>query len=111
MIRRYGGPLLVHLLIGLPTVVVVWCARWYAAYGHCGLDDLERPDLDGCTYDQIDHSGPVLGLLVITGLFVLALLVIAVVSVPLRRERPLRPWLLTLPAVLLPYLALQVLAR
>lgn len=111
MIRRYGGPLLVHLLIGIPTVVVVWCARWYAAYGHCGLDDLERSDLDGCTYDQIDHSGPILGLLVVTGLFVLSLLAIAAVIVPLRRERPLKPWLLTLPAVMLPWLVLHGLAR
>ncbi|MBO4255685.1 hypothetical protein [Streptomyces griseorubiginosus] len=27
MIRRHDGPLLVHLLTGIPTAVVVWCAR------------------------------------------------------------------------------------
>ncbi|MFC3573611.1 hypothetical protein ACFOZ0_10075 [Streptomyces yaanensis] len=107
MIRRYGVPLLVNLLIGIPAIVVVLCARWYAAYGHCGLEDIERPDLDGCSYHDIDHSGPILVVLVVTGLFVLLLVLLADVLLPLSRRRPLRPWLLTLPAVLLPYVLLN----
>ncbi|MCW8383314.1 hypothetical protein [Streptomyces justiciae] len=38
----------------------------------------------------------------------LLLVLIADVLLPLHRERPLRPWLLTLPAVVLPYLLLPV---
>jgi len=105
-VGRYGVPLLVNLLIGVPAIAVWESARWYAAHGHCGLDDLDRPDLDGCTYPEIDHSGPVLVFLVVTGLFVLLLVLIADVLLPLRRERPVKPWLLTLPAVVLPYLLL-----
>ncbi|MER6976690.1 hypothetical protein [Streptomyces carpinensis] len=103
MIRRYATPLLVNLLIGVPAILVAACARWYAANGHCRLSDLHRPDLDGCTYPQIDHSGPILFVLVVSGLFVLLLVLLADVFLPLRRGRSPRPWLLTLPAVLLPY--------
>ena len=110
MTRRYWTPLLVNLLIGVPMIAVVLCARWYAAHGHCDLDDLRRPDLDGCTYDQIENSGLVLCALVVTGLFVVLLVLIADVFLPRSRRRPLRPWLLTLPAVLLPYALLSAAA-
>lgn len=110
MIRRYWVPLLVNLLIGIPAIPVILCARWYAAHGHCEYDDLGRRDLDGCTYDQIENSGLVLFMLVLIGLFVLLLVLIADVLRPLIRERPLGPQLLTLPAVLLPYVLLDVAA-
>ncbi|WP_369247961.1 hypothetical protein [Streptomyces sp. R41] len=108
VIRRFWAPLLVNLLIGVPAIAVMLCARWYAAYGHCGLEDLDRTDLDGCTYDQIDHSGGVLGVLVVTGAFVLLLVLIFDVFRPLSRGHALKPRLLTLPAVLLPYVLLGV---
>ncbi|MFF8590891.1 hypothetical protein ACF061_05525 [Streptomyces sp. NPDC015220] len=110
-VRRYSLPVLVNLLIGLPAVVVLACARWYAANGHCDMGDLRRPDLDGCTYRQIDHSGPILFALVVSGAFVSSLVLIADVLVPLRRGRSPAPWLLTLPVVPLPYVVLVVTAR
>ncbi|MBD0841455.1 hypothetical protein [Streptomyces sp. TRM68416] len=110
MIRRYSIPLLVHLLIGIPTIPVVLCVRWYAAHGHCDDSDLGRRDLAGCTYDQIENSGLVLVLLGLFGLLVLLLVLLADVLLPLIRERPLGPWLLTLPAVLVPYVVLDAAA-
>lgn len=102
-LRQAAAPLLVNLLIGVPTTVVVACARWYAAHGHCQYEDLARRGLDGCTYDQIESSGFVLFGLVLFGALVLLLILLFDVLKPLRRERPLppRPW--TLPAVFLPY--------
>jgi hypothetical protein len=108
LIRRYWAPLLVNLLIGIPMTVVVLCARWYAAHGHCDYDDLKLRDLDGCSYDQIENSGWVLGALVVTGLLVLLLVLVADVFGPRSRRRPLGPGLLTLPAVLLPYVLLTL---
>ncbi|MER5199344.1 hypothetical protein ACWD3J_40305 [Streptomyces sp. NPDC002755] len=96
-------PLLVHLLIGLPTAVVVVCARWYLSYGHCTYEDLARPDLDHCTYDQIEGSGFALIVLVWFAVFVALLLVLFDVLRPLRTGRSLGPRLLTLPTILLPY--------
>ncbi|SES35188.1 hypothetical protein SAMN04487983_104458 [Streptomyces sp. yr375] len=99
VLRSYLPPLLAHLLIGLPTAVVVGCARWYVAYGHCGSADLDRRDLDHCTYDQIESSAFVLVFLVVFAVLVALLLVLY------DGLRPLRPRLLTLPAILLPYAA------
>ncbi|MER6414512.1 hypothetical protein [Streptomyces humidus] len=104
-LRRLLPPLAVHLLIGLPTAVVVLCARWYLAHGHCDYGDLHRRDLDLCTYDQIENSGLVLPALVVSSAFVALLLVLFDGLGPLRTGRPLRPRLLTLPAILLPYAA------
>ncbi|GKQ38925.1 hypothetical protein [Streptomyces sp. A012304] len=113
-VRRYAPPLLAHLLIGLPTAVFVLCARWYAAHGHCDLDDLDRRDLDGCTYDDIENSDLVLGVYVVSGVLVTLLLLIYDVLRPLATasaaRRLLAPRLLTLPAVFLPYALLSFLA-
>lgn len=102
-LRGYLPPLLVHLLIGVPTALAVLCARWYIAYGHCEYDDLGRRDLDGCTYDQIENSSFVLIALILMGALVLLLLLLFDVLRPLHAGRPLKPRLLTLPAVLIPY--------
>ncbi|QJT02915.1 hypothetical protein G9272_23655 [Streptomyces asoensis] len=103
VLRGYLPPLLVHLLIGLPTAVVVLCARWYITYGHCTYEDLGRHDLDHCTYDQIENSGFALIALVLFAAFVALLLVLFDGLRPLRTGRSFRPRLLTLPAILLPY--------
>ncbi|WP_327316571.1 hypothetical protein [Streptomyces sp. NBC_01235] len=103
VLRSYLPPLLVHVLIGLPTAVVVLCARWYIAHGHCDYGDLGRRDLDNCTYDQIEDSGFVLIVFVLFAVFVGLLLVLFDGLRPLRTGRSLRPRLLTLPAILLPY--------
>jgi hypothetical protein len=104
-LRSCLSPFLVHLLIGLPTAVVVLCARWYLAHGHCGYGDLGRRDLDNCTYDQIENSGFVLTALIVLAAFVALLLVLFDGLRPLKTGRSLRPRLLTLPAILLPYAA------
>ncbi|GCB47515.1 hypothetical protein [Streptomyces sp. NL15-2K] len=102
-LRGYVPPLLVHLLIGVPAALAVLCARWYIAYGHCEYDDLDRRDLDGCTYDQIENNGFALIALIWIGALVLLLLLLFDVLRPLHTGRPLKPRLLTLPAVLIPY--------
>ncbi|MFC4506904.1 MULTISPECIES: hypothetical protein [Streptomyces] len=108
--RRYGVPLLVHLLIGLPTLPALLCARWYAAHGHCDMDDYGRSGLRGCSYDQIEDSGFVLiGLFLFGGIVLLLLLLYDVLRVRYA-GLALRPRLLTLPAVLVPYVAYVVAA-
>ncbi|MDR6979806.1 hypothetical protein J2X68_006543 [Streptomyces sp. 3330] len=103
VLRGCLPPLLVHLLIGLPTAVTVLCARWYLSHGHCTQEDLGRRDLDHCTYDQIENSGFVLIGLVLSAAFVALLLVLFDGLRPLAKGRPFTPRLLTLPAILLPY--------
>ncbi|CAM5486889.1 hypothetical protein [Streptomyces aurantiogriseus] len=110
-VRRYLAGLLVNLLIGIPMVVVVVCWRWYLDHGHCDLDDLQRSDLDGCTYDQIESSDFALFGLVMSAALVVLLILRFDVLKPLARERSLKPRLLTLPAVLLPYVLLLAAAR
>ncbi|MDQ0596527.1 hypothetical protein QF037_000872 [Streptomyces canus] len=102
-LRGCVSPLLVHLLIGVPAALAILCARWYFAYGHCEYDDLDRRDLDGCTYDQIENGGFVLIAMILFGTLVLLLLLLFDVLRPLYRGRPLTPRLLTLPALLIPY--------
>jgi hypothetical protein len=110
-LRRYVGGLLVNLLIGIPTVAAVVCARWYAAHGHCSYGDLGQPDLDYCSYDQIESSGFVRFGLILFGALVLLLILVFDVLRPLSKERPLTPRLLTLPAVLVPYALLLAAAK
>ncbi|MDX3530804.1 hypothetical protein P1P75_31470 [Streptomyces sp. ID05-39B] len=105
--RRLLTSLSVNLLIGIPTAALVACARWYAEYGHCSYDDLGRPDLDQCTYDQIESSGFALFGLVASALVVVSLVVLFDVVKPLRAGHPLTHRLLTLPAALLPYALLM----
>ena len=102
-LRRYLPPVLVHLLIGVPAALAAVCARWYIAYGHCEYDDLGLRDLDGCTYDQIENSGFALIALILFGSLVLLLLLLFDLLRPLQAGRPLKPRLMTLPAVLIPY--------
>ncbi|MFF4276927.1 hypothetical protein [Streptomyces sp. NPDC001536] len=102
-LRGYLPPLLVHLLIGVPAALAILCMRWYIAYGHCDYDDLGRRDLDGCTYDQIENGSFVLIGLTLIGVLVVLLLLLFDVLRPLYAGRPLKPRLLTLPAVLVPY--------
>ncbi|MFE0456842.1 hypothetical protein ACFW2D_37285 [Streptomyces sp. NPDC058914] len=102
-VRRIAVPLLVNLLIGIPTLVAMVCARWYVAHGHCEYDDLGLRDLDQCTYDQIENSGFVrFGLILFGGLVLLLILLFDILR-PLAREASLKPRLWTLPAIFLPY--------
>ncbi|MEU5276142.1 hypothetical protein [Streptomyces asoensis] len=103
VLRRWLPPFLAHLLIGLPTAAALLCARWYLAHGHCAYDDLGLRDLDQCTYDQIESSGFVLTALVVLAAFVALVLVLFDGPRPHGTARSLRPRLLTLPAILLPY--------
>ncbi|WP_434587226.1 hypothetical protein [Streptomyces sp. A5-4] len=96
-------PLLVHLLIGVPTALAVLCTRWYIAHGHCEYADLSRRDLDGCTYDQIENNGFALVALILIDSLLLLLLLLFDVLRPRHAGRPLKPRLLTLPAILIPY--------
>ncbi|MEU5889012.1 hypothetical protein ABZ835_19535 [Streptomyces sp. NPDC047461] len=102
-LRGCLAPLLVHLLIGVPAALAILCTRWYIAYGHCEYDDLDRRDLDGCTYDQIENGGFALIAMILFGTLVLLLLLLFDVLRPLYRGRPLAPRLWTLPALLIPY--------
>ncbi|MFD3837813.1 hypothetical protein ACFWWC_16330 [Streptomyces sp. NPDC058642] len=106
VLSALGGwlpPLLVHLLIGVPAALAILCTRWYIAYGHCEYDDLDRPDLDGCTYNQIEDGGFALIAMIMFGTLVFLLLLLFDVLRPLYTGRSLKPRLLTLPALLIPY--------
>ena len=109
-VRPVLTSLLVNLLIGIPTAALVACARWYAKYGHCSYEDLGRPDLDQCTYDQIESSGFALFGLIASALVVVSLVVLFDVVKPLRAGHPIAHRLLTRPAALLPYAFLMTAA-
>ncbi|MER6953700.1 MULTISPECIES: hypothetical protein [unclassified Streptomyces] len=102
-LRGWLPSFLGHFLIGLPTAAALLCARWYIEHGHCGYEDIGVRDLDNCTYNQIEDSGMVLIMLVLFGVLVALLLLLFDVLGPLRAGRSLRPRLLTLPLILLPY--------
>jgi hypothetical protein len=63
-----------------------------------------------CDYHTLDHAAPMTMILVLTGAFVLALVVVVVnIALPLARGRRLRSWLGSATLLLVPYAALWAL--
>jgi hypothetical protein len=95
---------LVNLGLGVPAIVPLYLAWWllteYMPMDCRNVEDVGKPGLTNCNYTTLDHAGPVMLLLAVTGVFILALVVAIDVVLPLRRGRRLAAWLGT--AVLIP---------
>ncbi|MFD3453257.1 hypothetical protein ACFWVC_13870 [Streptomyces sp. NPDC058691] len=103
--------ILVNLALGVPAVVPLYCAWWllteYLPMDCRSVSDASAPGFSGtCDYHVLDHAGPVMFLLALSGLFVLALVLLVDVAVPRSKGRPVRPWALAGLVVPVPFLAL-----
>ncbi|MGP4003026.1 hypothetical protein [Streptomyces sp. 8N706] len=105
--RARGGlwiPGVVNLALGVPAMIPLYLTWWllaeYLPMDCHSADDLARAGLANCNYHTLDHAGPVMFLLTVTGLFMLVLVLIVDLLLPLRRGDRLGTWLGT--AVLIP---------
>ncbi|MEU8321154.1 hypothetical protein AB0C33_22620 [Nonomuraea sp. NPDC048881] len=98
------GPALVNLALGVPTALPLALARWllteYLPMDCRSTEDLAKPGLVNCNYTTLDHASIVMFLLAVTGVVILALVVVVDVVLPVRRRRGLAARLGT--AVLIP---------
>ncbi len=112
--RAPVGPVPVNLLLGIPAVVPLWAARWliteYLPMDCRSPRDVVRPGLADCDHTTLDHAGPMMLLLALTGCLLLGLVLLVDVVLPRGRGRRLRPWLLGMLLIPLPYLGLSLLA-
>ncbi|MDP9848301.1 hypothetical protein [Streptosporangium lutulentum] len=91
------GPVLANLGLGVPASVPLYLVWWllteYMPMDCKSVEDLTKPGLTNCNYTTLDHAGPIMFLLAVTGVFTLALVVVIDVVLPLRRGRRLAAWL------------------
>lgn len=100
-----------NLAIGVPAALPLSCAGWllteYLPMDCRSVADSYAPGFSGdCDYGTLDHAGPVMFLLFLTGALVLALMLVVDVLLPLSRGRSARPWLAAAVFVPVPYAAL-----
>ncbi|GII56290.1 hypothetical protein Pth03_46790 [Planotetraspora thailandica] len=109
-----AGPALVNLALGVPAIVPLYLGRWllaeYMPMDCRSVEDLAKPGLTNCNYTTLDHASIVMFLLVVTGLFTLALVVVIDVALPFGRGRRLAAWLGTAVLIPVPFAVLLALA-
>ncbi|MDX3072855.1 hypothetical protein ACIP98_12585 [Streptomyces sp. NPDC088354] len=108
--------MLVNLALGVPAAVPLYCAWWllteYLPMDCRSISDATAPGFSGtCDYHTLDHAGPVMFLLVLSGLFAAALVLLVDVVRPHSRGRPARPWVAAGLLVPVPFLALLLAAH
>ncbi|WP_103937793.1 hypothetical protein [Thermomonospora echinospora] len=91
-------PGLVNLALGVPAMLPLYLAWWlwteYLPMDCRSPADVTKPGLTNCYYPTLDHAPVVMFLLVVTGVPLLALVLVVDVLLPLRREgRRLGTWL------------------
>lgn len=98
------GSALVNLALGVPATLPLALAWWllteYLPMDCRSTEDLAKPGLVNCNYTTLDHASVVMFLLAVTGVVILALVVVVDVVLPVRRGRGLAARLGT--AVLIP---------
>ncbi|MFG2554975.1 hypothetical protein [Streptomyces sp. NPDC048581] len=116
--RRRGllTPALANLALGVPAIIPLYATYWlltdYLPMDCRDITDMARPDVRNCNFHTLDHAGPMMFLLALTG----ALLLMLVVAVDILRPRtrdgdgPGR-WLATAVLIPVPFLVLLCLAR
>ncbi|MET9430081.1 MULTISPECIES: hypothetical protein [unclassified Streptomyces] len=104
---RGGGvwlPGVVNLALGVPAMIPLHLAWWlwteYLPMDCRSVAEAARPGLTNCNYTTLDHAGPAMFLLAVSGLLVLGLVLLVDVLLPLRRGGRRGVWLGT--AVLVP---------
>ncbi|WP_344025475.1 hypothetical protein [Streptomyces luteireticuli] len=82
-----------NLALGVPAIVPFSLAWWllaeYLPMDCKTTDDLARPGLTNCNYTTLDHAGVVMFLLAVTGVLMLALVIVVNVLRPRRRGQHL----------------------
>ncbi|WP_208607482.1 hypothetical protein [Streptomyces curacoi] len=116
--RRRGllVPALVNLALGVPAIIPLYLTYWllteYLPMDCRDIRDMARPDVQNCNFHTLDHAGPVMFALALTG----ALLLMLVVMVDVLRPRT-RPddgpgrWLATAALIPVPFATLLYLAQ
>ncbi|MFD6548647.1 hypothetical protein [Streptomyces sp. NPDC058398] len=106
-LRPVWPALLVNLLVGVPAMVPLY-SLWWLSGRRWGGSAVDRSStiIDVCGAD-CDRAGVATWTVAASGLLVLLLVAVADGLVPLRRDRPVGPWLRAVPAVLAPFLVFQ----
>ncbi|MER6577948.1 hypothetical protein [Nonomuraea sp. NPDC001023] len=98
------GSALVNLALGVPATLPLALAHWllteYLPMDCGSTEDLAKPVLVNCNYTTLDHASIVMFLLAVTGVVILASVVVVDVILPVRRGLGLAARLGT--AVLIP---------
>lgn len=101
---------LVNLALGVPAIVPFHLAWWllteYLPMDCRTTDDLGKPGLTNCNYTTLDHASVVMFLLAVTGVLVLALVIVVNVLRPRRRGQHLATRLGTAVFIPLPFAVL-----
>ncbi|UKY48021.1 hypothetical protein [Streptomyces inhibens] len=109
--RSLWAPVLVNLVLGVPALAPLYCAQWLLTE-YLPMDCRSSADIAGstsCDHHTLDHAGPMMVVLVLTGAFVLALMVVVNSALPLVHGHRLRSWLGSAALLLVPYAALWAL--
>ncbi|WP_328443725.1 hypothetical protein OG780_01170 [Streptomyces sp. NBC_00386] len=106
-LRTAWPALLVNLLVGIPAMVPLY-SLWWLSERRWGRSVIDRSStiIEVCGAD-CDRAGVATWTVAASGLLVLLLLALADGLVPLRRDRPVGPWLKAMPAVLVPFFIFQ----
>ncbi|MER5402679.1 hypothetical protein [Streptomyces sp. NPDC002599] len=99
--------LLVNLLVGVPAMVPLYSLWWLSGHRWGGSAVNHSSTIIEVCGADCDRAGVATWTAAASGLLVLALVALADGLVPLRRERPAGPWLMAMPAVLVPFLVFQ----
>ncbi|MFC5720326.1 hypothetical protein ACFP1Z_09145 [Streptomyces gamaensis] len=94
--RRLWAPGLANLGLGVPAMVPLYLAWWlltkYLPMDCHSTAEAARSGLTNCDFHTLDHADAVKFLLVVTGLFVVWLIVLVDVLLPRRRGARVRMW-------------------
>lgn len=115
-VARGVARILANLALGVPAAVPLYCAWWlltaYLPMDCHDVSDVSAPGFSGtCDYHVLDHAGPVTVALVLSGLFVLALVLLVDVALPRSQGRPVRPWAVAGLLIPVPFLVLLLAAH
>ncbi|MFI0240175.1 hypothetical protein [Streptomyces sp. NPDC016845] len=111
---RWTAPVLVNLLLGLPALAPLGCAWWLLSEWlpmDCrSVEESYAPGFTGsCNYETLDNGPVLMGLGAVSGLVVLALVVLANRGFARRADIGRSVWTRAVPFVLLPFAVLWAL--
>ncbi|MFC9652657.1 hypothetical protein [Streptomyces sp. NPDC056937] len=116
-VRAKGGlwaPGLVNLALGVPAIVPLYLLWWlltkYLPMDCRQVEDVVEPGVINCNYTTLDHAWVIMFLLAVTGLFMLALVLLVDVLLPRRRGRRTGVWLAAAVLIPVPFMVCLALA-
>jgi hypothetical protein len=104
-------PVLLNLLLGVPALAPLYCAQWLLTK-YLPMDCRSSADIaqaTNCNYHTLDHAGPMMMILTLSGIVVLTLAMVVNNARPLAPGRRLRSWLGATALLLVPYTAIWTL--